>query len=94
MPNKTILVREVRTRWNSTYDMIMAAWEKREVLKVMASNHLNTKKEKFLIEDEEWELLKMFTNELLVFHEATQVLSKSKSITSPTVLGHYELLVE
>ena len=34
MPNKNILVEDVRTRWNSTHDMILAAWEKREVLKV------------------------------------------------------------
>ena len=28
MSNKNILVEGVRTRWNSTYDMIDAAWEK------------------------------------------------------------------
>ena len=67
MSNKNTLVEDVRTRWNSTYDMIEAAWEKREVLKVTASNHLNTNKANFLIEDEEWELLKMFVDELLIF---------------------------
>ena len=74
--------------------MIEAAWEKREVLKVMASDHLNTNKAKNLIEDEEWELLKMFADELLAFHEATQVFSKLKSITSPNVSRLYGLLVE
>ena len=59
IPNKNILVEDVQTRWNSTYDMTEAAWEKGEVLKVMASDHLNTNKANFLIEDEEWELLKM-----------------------------------
>ena len=94
MPNKNILVKDVQTIWNSTYDMIEAAWEKREVLKTMASDHLNTNKENFLIEDEEWELLKMFANELLALREATQVFSKSKSITSPNESGLYGLLVE
>ena len=74
--------------------MIEAAWEKIEVLKAMASDHLNTNKEKFLIEDEEWELLKMFADELLAFREATRVFSKSKSITLPNVSGLYGLLVE
>ena len=82
MSNKNILIEDVQTRWNSTYHMIKAAWEKREVLKVMASDHLNTNKVNFLIEDEERELLKMFADELLAFREATQVFSKSKSITS------------
>ena len=74
--------------------MIEAAWEKIEVLKAMASDHLNTNKENFLIEDEEWELLKMFVDELLAFREATQVLSKFKSITSPNVSSLDGLLVE
>ena len=74
--------------------MIEAPWEKREVLKVMASDHLNTNKVNFLIEDEECELLKMLTDELLAFYEATQVFSKSKSITSPNVSGLYGLLAE
>ena len=64
------------------------------MFKVMASDHLNTNKVNFLIEDEEWELLKMFADELLAFREATQVFSKSKSITSPNVSGLYGLLVE
>ena len=42
--------------------MIEAAWEKREVLKAMVSDHLNANKENFLIEDEEWDLLKMFAD--------------------------------
>ena len=36
----------------------------------------------------------MFADELLAFREATQVFSKSKSITSPNVSGLYGLLVE
>ena len=94
MSNKITLVKNVRTKWNSIYDTIKAAWEKREVLKVMASNHLNINKSKILIEDEKWEFLKMFADELLAFHEATQLFSKSKSIMSPNVSGFYGLLVE
>ena len=37
MPNKNIIVEDVRIRWNSSYDMSEAASKKREVLKVMAS---------------------------------------------------------
>ena len=74
--------------------MIKAACEKREVLKVMASDYLNKNKANFLIEDEEWEFIKIFADELSTFRETTQVFSKSKSITSPNVSGLYGLLVE
>ena len=29
MPNKNIIVEDLRTRWNLTHDMIEAAWEKK-----------------------------------------------------------------
>ena len=60
----------------------------------MGNDHLNINKEKFLSEDEEWELLKMFSHELLDFREATHVFSKSKLITSPNVSRLFGLLVE
>ena len=60
----------------------------------MTSNHVNTNKVKFLIEDDEWELLKIFSDELLAFLEATEEFSKSKSMTLSNVLGLYGLLVE
>ena len=33
MSNKNLLTIDVSTRWNSTYDMITTAWDKRKVLK-------------------------------------------------------------
>ena len=51
------------------------------MLKATGSGHLNTIKENFFIENEECELLKMFVDELLAFLVATQVFSKSKSVT-------------
>ena len=68
--------------------------KKIELLKAMASDHLHKNKVKFLIKDDEWEVLKMFADELLAFREATEVFLKSKSITLPNVSGLYRLLNE
>ena len=65
--------------------MTEAAWEKREVLKAMVSDHLYTNKVKFLIDDDKWELLKMCIDKLLAFREATRVFFKSKLIKLPNV---------
>ena len=53
MSNKNSIVEDVRIRGNRTCNMIEGAWEKREVLKAMASDHLNTNKVNFLIKDDE-----------------------------------------
>ena len=64
------------------------------MLKAMASDYLNTNKVKILIEDDEWEQLKIFAYERLASREATEVFSKSKSIRLPNVSGLYGILVE
>ena len=75
--------------------MIKAIWEKkRGLLKAMVRDHLNTNEVKFLIKDDECELLKMSADELLAFHEAFEKFSKSKSVTLPKLSGLYGLLVE
>ena len=38
MPNKNLFIIDVPTWWNLTFDMIIAAWEKRKVLNAMATN--------------------------------------------------------
>ena len=60
----------------------------------MASNHLNTNTVNFLIENDVWELLKIFVDKLLDFCEAIEVFSKTKSIRLPNVLGLNGLLIE
>ena len=85
MSNKNIIVGDVRIRWNSTYDMIKAAWEKKISVEGNGERPSNTNKVNFLIEDSKWELLKMFVDELLAFREANEIFSKSKSITIRTL---------
>ena len=49
MSNKNLLITDVRTRRNSTYDMIIVAWEKRKVLNAMATTFQKDGKELFLL---------------------------------------------
>ena len=41
----------------------------------------------------EWDLLKIFLDELLAFKEATKMFSQSKAITSPNVTSIFDLLL-
>ena len=91
MSNKNLLTMDVTTRWNSTYVMIMAAWDKRKVLKVMAKTCLKDGKGISLIMSKEWDNLKIFADELLAFQEATEMFSQSKAITSPTDTSIFDL---
>ena len=93
MSNKNLLVTDVRMRWNLTYDMIIAAWEKRKVLNAMATTCQEDGKELFFVTSQEWELLKIFADELLAFREATEIVCKSKSITSPNDTSIFDLLL-
>ena len=42
---------------------------------------------------EEWDLLKIFADELLAFKEATEMFSQSKAITLPNVTSIFDLLL-
>ena len=42
---------------------------------------------------QEWELFKMFADEILAVREATEIFCKSKSITSPNVTSIFHLLL-
>ena len=44
---KNLIIIDVPTRWNSTYDMVIEAWEKRKVLNVMATTFQKDGKEVF-----------------------------------------------
>ena len=93
MSNKNLLTINIPTRWNSTYVMIITAWDKRKVLNIMATTCLKGGKRISLIISEEWDLLKICEDELLAFKEATEMFSQSKAITSPNVTSIFDLLL-
>ena len=93
MSNKNLLTIDVSTRWNSTYGIITTTWDKRKVLNTMATTFLKGGKGISLIMSKEWDLLKIFADELLAFKEATEMFSQSKAITSPNVTSIFDLLL-
>ena len=53
MSNKNLLTIDVPTRWHSTYDMIMTAWDKRKVSNIMTTTCLKGSKGIYLIMSKE-----------------------------------------
>ena len=94
--DKNKLSLDCKTRWNSTLEMINKALAKKVVLEKMATDVLNAPKEDFTITASEWTLLEEFSLMLVPFAEATEMLSKSKSVSISTVMpivtGLYRLL--
>ena len=91
--NKNLSIIDVPNRWNLTYVMITTAWDKRKVLNAMATTSLKDGKGISLIMSEEWDLLKIFLDELIAFKKATKMFSQSKAITSPNVTYIFDLLL-
>ena len=63
------------------------------MLNAMPTTFQKDGKENFLVASQEWDLLKIFADELLAFWEATEIFCKSKSITSPNVTSIFDLLL-
>ena len=63
------------------------------MLNAMSTTCLKDGKGISLILSEEWDLPKIFADELLAFQEATEMFSQSKAITSPNVTFIFDLLL-
>ena len=72
MSNNNLLELDCPTRWNSTYDMLRAAIEKRAILDE-GTSHFKTNGREMKISKDEWELLRIFT-ELLVIWMSKRML--------------------
>ena len=78
---------DISTRWNSTYDMLSEAYEKKMVLEKMAMFVLTGRpNEHYLISNEEWHLVSDFTTVLEPLRDVTQLLCQSKQVTASTTL--------
>ena len=85
MSNNNLLELDCPTRWNSTYDMLRAAIEKRAVLDE-GTSHFKTNGRETKISKDEWELLRIFTDLLEPFSFATQHVCQTVTPTITDVL--------
>ncbi|KAJ7323688.1 hypothetical protein DFH08DRAFT_711760, partial [Mycena albidolilacea] len=77
-----IIPRDVRTRWNSTYDMLRFAEQYREVIDAITSNKTYGLR-KFELDDHEW---KVVGNLVYVFKTATLFFSSDAISTISNVI--------
>ena len=85
MSDNNLLELDCPTRWNSTYDMLRAAIEKRVVLDE-GTSHFKTNGKETKISKDEWELLRIFTDLLEPFSFATQHVYQTVTPTITDVL--------
>ena len=85
MSDNNLLELDCPTRWNSTYDMLQAAIEKRAVLDE-GTSHFKTNGRERKISKDEWELLQIFTDLLEPFSFATQHVCQTVTSTITDVL--------
>ena len=85
MSNNNLLELDCLTRWNSTYDMLRAAIEKRAILDE-GTSHFKTNGKETKISKDEWELLRIFTDLLEPFSFATQHVCQTVTPTITDVL--------
>lgn len=83
---------DVRTRWNSTFDMIQTSLELRLALDVLTANVENLRK--FKISEEEWRLLEKVCGILKYFKSVSKLLSGDKYVTLPVAVVAFNILLD
>jgi hypothetical protein len=83
---------DVRTRWNSTYDMVVRAFEQRHIVSDVIYANKDHKLIKLLLKESDWNVVNQLIKVLQPFKEATLLCSKSASslmITNVIPLYNY-----
>ncbi len=75
------MVQDVRTRWNSTYDMLLRAYTLRASLREFVHNELDRKIKILVLDNREWEQIRYLLTLLKPFKDWTTALSKTAGVT-------------
>ncbi|CAB4401720.1 unnamed protein product [Rhizophagus irregularis] len=88
----TNLILDVRTRWNSTFFMLDRALNLRDPIDDISL--LESELNKFLISNEEWNIVKELHRVLEKFYKATEYMSTSKYVTLSSSVPIYNKLLD
>ena len=86
------LIRDVKTRWNSTYSMLEAFLENKAIINAMVS--LNNNFEKLSLTENEWKEIRVFCDFLKPFFEFTVEMSGSEYPTLGMLLLFLDHLLD
>ncbi|KAF5382000.1 hypothetical protein D9615_004201 [Tricholomella constricta] len=70
------MLRDVKTRWNSTYEMLLFALEYRKAVDTMAGDKENGLR-KYELDEREWQLAEQLCDVLAIFKDATLFFSRN-----------------
>ncbi|GLB40642.1 hypothetical protein LshimejAT787_0805130 [Lyophyllum shimeji] len=70
-----MLPRDVKTRWNSTYDMLKVAYDYRKVVDALTDQRSANLRD-YEVSEEEWKLARQLVEVLEVFKESTEFFSR------------------
>ncbi|GBC48644.2 zinc finger BED domain-containing protein RICESLEEPER 2-like [Rhizophagus irregularis DAOM 181602=DAOM 197198] len=90
IPDKMVIL-DVRTRWNSTFDMLVRARELKEPLNTLSNSDINLRS--FILNEKEWECLAEIELILKGFSKATKQICAETYPTIAYVIPYYNILL-
>jgi hypothetical protein len=84
--------KDIKTRWNSTYDMLERALKLKSVFKALFDQNIDFND--FRISEKDWDLFQKLNNFLKIFYEATNILSGSLYSTICVNIPIYEMIIK
>jgi len=90
--NYVKLKKDIKTRWNSTYNMLERALKLKSVFKALFDQNINFND--FRISEKDWDLFQKLNNFLKIFYEATNILSGNLYSTICVNIPIYEMIIK
>lgn len=87
-----LLIQDVKTRWNSTYDMLLRAWTLRQTIAEWIRGENDQRFETLHIKKQEWQQVLLLIRLLGPFKRWTEAVSKTRGATIHKAWFVYNLI--